>query len=178
MTDKTLSIGVAGASGLTGGEVCRLLLTHPAVAEIVPASRGTTPFEQSHPNMLGSNLSFVTPDELLANAGKLDAVFLCTPSGEAMQTAQTYLDAGAKVVDLGPDFRFPDAALYQTVYDRPHTSPELLSEAVYGVSEFSRDAVSNARLIANPGCYAITTLLSVVFAPRARTVTAIFTTGL
>lgn len=160
MIENKLSIGVAGASGATGGEICRLLLGHPAVGEILPASRGETAFEQSHPNLLGCGLSYVSPDALMARAKTLDAVFLCTPSGEAMQTAQGFLEGGAKVIDLGPDFRFPDPGLYQLVYDRPHVSPELLTEAVYGVTELNRDAIAGARLVANPGCYAITTILA------------------
>lgn len=154
-----LRVAVLGGTGYAGGEMCRLLLGHPAVAEIRPTSRGDDPFERVHPNLLGSGLRFQDPDEIVTAAGDLDVVFLCTPSGEAMRLAPGLLKAGARVIDLSADFRFADPRAYQAAYGAEHTAPELLPEAVYGVTEFHRDLLPTARLVANPGCYVITALL-------------------
>lgn len=159
--ERRICVGVAGASGHTGGEVCRLLLGHENVAKILPSSRGEIAFEQLHPNLLGCGLEFITPETLASHAHELDAVFFCTPSGESMRAAEHFLRAGVKVVDLSPDFRFPTPALYESAYGKAHTAPHLLAEAVYGVTELARDAVRRASLVANPGCYAITTILGV-----------------
>ncbi|MEU0099238.1 N-acetyl-gamma-glutamyl-phosphate reductase [Streptomyces sp. NPDC006267] len=150
---------VIGGTGYTGGEVCRLLLGHPAVAEILPTSRGEESFERVHPNLLGSGLRFHDADEVTEAAGDLDVVFLCTPSGEAMRRAPGLLKAGTRVIDLSADFRFADPQAYRAAYGAEHTAPELLAEAVYGVTEFHRDLLPGARLVANPGCYVITALL-------------------
>ncbi|WP_049564764.1 N-acetyl-gamma-glutamyl-phosphate reductase [Streptomyces sp. SBT349] len=151
---------IIGGTGYTGGELCRLLLGHPAVAEVLPTSRGAESFERVHPNLLGSGLRFHDVDEVTAAAGDLDVAFLCTPSGEAMRRAPGLLAAGARVIDLSADFRFADPAAYELAYGRPHTAPDLLPEAVYGVTEFHRKLLPGARLVANPGCYVITALLA------------------
>ncbi|MBB5159502.1 N-acetyl-gamma-glutamyl-phosphate reductase [Saccharopolyspora phatthalungensis] len=156
---KALRVGVVGGTGYTGGELCRLLLGHPAVGTILPTARGAGSFATTHPNLLGSGLEFVTVDELTEQAGELDVVFFCTPSGQAMRAAGRFLELGAHVVDLSADFRFPSPDDYEAVYGKRHASPELLAEAVYGVTELNRERIRKSRLVANPGCYAITAIL-------------------
>lgn len=165
--DKELTAAVVGASGYTGGELCRLLLGHPSVGTILPAARTAEGFEQVHPNMLGSGLCFLDLEQVRERAPEIDVVFFCTPSGEAMREAGWYLEHGCRVVDLGADFRFADAAQYAEVYGEEHTAPDLLAESVYGVTELDRDAVAGSRLVANPGCYAITATLALVPVLRA-----------
>ncbi len=159
MTGTELTVGVVGAAGHSGGELCRLLLSHPAVRQIVPASRGDVPFERVHRNLLGCGLEFTGPDELLARAGELDVMFFCTPTGEAMRVAETCLGAGTTVIDLSADFRFDDAEVFRQAHGVEHTAPHLLARAAYGVTELFRDDVRKADLVANPGCYAITAIL-------------------
>ncbi|MFC5827770.1 N-acetyl-gamma-glutamyl-phosphate reductase [Nonomuraea insulae] len=154
-----LTVGVVGAAGHAGGELCRLLLGHPAVTEIVPVSRGGQCFARAHPNLLGSGLEFVRQERLAERAAELDAVFFCAPAGEAMRSARHYTDLGVPVIDLGADFRFADPAEYRRVYGEEHSDSKLLTEAVYGVTELNRDRLRHARLVANPGCYAITAIL-------------------
>ena len=161
MADK-LRVGVVGASGYAGGELCRLLLSHECVQEILPTSRGSDAFERVHPNLLGCGLEFISLPELIETAASLDAVFLCTPPGEAMESAKLFLQLGVKVIDLGPDFRFPTASQYTSVYGIPHVASELLENAVYGVTELNRGKIRSAQLIANPGCYAITCILGLL----------------
>lgn len=157
-----LRVAVVGGTGYAGGEMCRLLLGHPAVREIVPTSRAKDPLERVHPNLLGSGLEFRPVEEVEAAAGSFDVVFLCTPSGGAMRLAPGLLAAGTRVVDLSADFRFPDPDRYRQAYGADHTAPDLLGEAVYGVTEFHREEIRAARLVANPGCYVITALLGLV----------------
>jgi N-acetyl-gamma-glutamyl-phosphate reductase len=80
-------------------------------------------------------------------------VFLATPADVSMELAPQMLDAGAKVIDLSGAFRLGDSATYSRWYKEKHTAPELLKEAVYGLPEFCRDRIAQARLISNPGCY-------------------------
>ncbi len=93
---------------------------------------------------------------LLASA---DVVFLCTPHGVAQPLVRDALDRGCRVVDLSADFRLRDPEVYARAYGAEHTAPELLDEAVYGLSEYARPRLPEARLVANPGCYPTSVLL-------------------
>lgn len=70
-----------------------------------------------------------------------------------MDLAPSLLAAGARVVDLSGAFRLRTAANYSAWYGKPHTQPELLAEAAYGLPEFCRERIPSARLVSNPGCY-------------------------
>jgi N-acetyl-gamma-glutamyl-phosphate reductase common form len=160
--DSKLTVGIVGATGYSGGELCRLLLTHPYVGRILPTARGRETFERIHPNLLGSGLEFCTLEDLQEAAKELDVVYFCTPSGWAMKHAAYFLDCGVRVIDVSADFRFPDPQIYRRVYGSAHAASKLLAEAVYGVTELHRDAIATARLVANPGCYVITAILALV----------------
>lgn len=162
MTPPRLTVGVVGGAGHTGGELCRLLLAHPLVDTVLPTSRHDDPLTHIHPNLLGSGLEFLGPPALAERAGELDVVFFATPTGEAMRAAAHYLDAGARVVDLSADFRFPDPLAYQRVHGPRHEAADLLDRAVYGVTELHRERIAASDLVANPGCYAITAILALV----------------
>jgi N-acetyl-gamma-glutamyl-phosphate reductase common form len=164
---KDIAVAVIGASGHAGGELCRLLLQHERVGRVVVSSRSTVPFELVHPNLAGSGYEFVAFDAVAAAAGSFDVVFFCTPAGQAMTQVGIFLDADCRVIDLSPDFRFPDPAAYKAVYGADHSSPELLGRAVYGATEIYRDQIRAARLIANPGCYALSCLLGLLPSIRA-----------
>ncbi|MFJ8301258.1 N-acetyl-gamma-glutamyl-phosphate reductase [Streptomyces sp. NPDC094447] len=168
-TDPTanLTVGIVGATGYAGGELCRLLLNHAHVRRIVPTARSGEIFEQTHPNLLGSGLTFSTFEELRDQAADVDVVFFCTPSGTAMEQARHFLDRGCRVIDVSADFRFGDPDTYERVYGATHAAPDLLDEAVYGVTELHRDRIARARLVANPGCYVITAMLALAPLLRA-----------
>ena len=158
MENRKLVVGVYGGRGYTGRELCRLLLEHPNIGRIIPASKGEESFDEANPNLAGCGLNFVNPQELESRANEFDLVFLRGDGGESLRQAPLFLDKGAKVIDLGADFRLQKSR-YERVYGREHTSPQLLEEAVYGLPEFNRDLIKRARLVANPGCYVITGLL-------------------
>ncbi len=149
-----LKVGIVGGTGYTGVELLRLLVKHPHVAVEVVTSRAEagTPVSQLYPNLRGHlNLDFSEPDvELLAAC---DLVFFATPNGTAMKLVPQMLDAGVRVIDLAADFRISDVDEWQKWYGMTHACPALLEEAVYGLPEVNREAVKQARLVANPGCY-------------------------
>lgn len=149
-----IKVGIVGGTGYTGVELLRLLAAHPEVALSVITSRSEagTKVADMFPSLRGVvDLVFSEPDQ--SNLTACDLVFFATPNGVAMQSVPELLDAGVKVIDLAADFRLKDAELWAEWYGQPHACPALLEEAVYGLCEVNRDAVSKARLVANPGCY-------------------------
>ena len=146
---------IVGASGYTGRELLALLRRHPRLqaAVVMTARPDATPEPPAFPGEPAI-------DALdLERLGTVDGVFLCTPHGAASAIARAALDRGKRVVDLSADFRLRDPAVYARTYGAPHPAPELLAEAVYGLTEHARDAVTAARLCASPGCYPTSILL-------------------
>jgi len=154
--DSIVRVGVVGGSGYSGGELLRLLLGHPRVELAWVTSRGDKNLEAVHRNLIGTGLRFIKEEETTP----CDVVFLCMPSRESMTRAELYLQRGAKVIDLGSDFRLKDHALFERVYRAKHTCWDLAREAPYGVTELRRAEIARARLVANPGCFAYTAILS------------------
>jgi N-acetyl-gamma-glutamyl-phosphate reductase len=152
------SCAIVGASGYTGRELLDLLSRHPRLrATVVMTARaGAAPEPPAFPN--DPTIDALDLDRLAA----VDGVFLCTPHGAASAIAKAALAHGKEVVDLSADFRLRDPALYERVYHAAHPAPELLAEAVYGLTEHRRAAVAAARLVANPGCYPTSVLLPVL----------------
>lgn len=146
-------IGVLGASGYTGSEIIRLLSNHPQFRiTLMTADRKAGQSIQSvFPHLVSQNL----PDLVAvkdADFSSVDAVFCCLPHGTTQEIIKG-LPTSLKVVDLSADFRLRDVAEYHEWYGHPHIAPELQKEAVYGLTEIYRAEISDARLVANPGCY-------------------------
>ena len=155
-----IKVGVVGGTGYTGVELLRLLSQHPGVTLHAITSRGEagTLVADMYPSLRG-HVSLAFSDPALAGLEKCDLVFFATPNGIAMQQAPALLDAGVKVIDLAADFRLKDTALWEKWYGMPHASLQWLSKAVYGLPEVNREAIKQARLVANPGCYPTATQL-------------------
>lgn len=155
-----IRVGIVGGTGYTGVELLRLLATHPEVDLITITSRSEagTSVAQIFESLRGHvDLVFSEPDpEALRSC---DLVFFATPNGTAMQMVPDLLEIGVKVVDLAADFRLRDATQWKDWYGMPHACPELLEQAVYGLPELHRNAIRDARLVANPGCYPTATAL-------------------
>jgi len=156
MPESIVQVGIVGGSGYSGGELLRLLLGHPRARVAWVTSRGDKSLEGIHRNLLGSGLRFIREEE----AGPCDAVFLCTPSRESMTKAPRYLERGARVIDVGSDFRLKDREVFERVYKTQHACWELVADAPYGATELHREAIRRARLVANPGCFAYTAILA------------------
>ncbi len=149
-----IKVGIVGATGYTGVELLRFLSLHPEVEISVVTSRSEAglPVSSLFPNLRKYvDLKFVEPSA--ENLNTCDVVFFATPNGTAMKMAQELLDAGVKVIDLSADFRIKDVKVWEQWYRMTHASPHLLEEAVYGLCEINREAIKQARLVANPGCY-------------------------
>lgn len=146
-------VGILGASGYTGAELVRLLLRHPAVRiEALTAERQAgKPMAEVFPHLGGYGLPDLVKISDL-DFSKLDAVFCALPHGTTQEIVAG-LPKHLKVVDLSADFRLTDPAEYAQWYGHEHRALEIQQEAVYGLTEFNRDAVRKARVVANPGCY-------------------------
>ena len=149
-----IKVGIVGGTGYTGVELLRLLAPHPDVelVSITSRSEDGTPVADMFPSLRGHvDLKFSTPEK--ARLTECDVVFFATPHGVAMAQAPELLAAGVKVIDLAADFRIKDTKVFEQWYGMPHSCPELLAEAVYGMPEVNRAAIKEARLIGLPGCY-------------------------
>ncbi|MEY3072252.1 MAG: N-acetyl-gamma-glutamyl-phosphate reductase [Actinomycetota bacterium] len=159
------SVGVVGASGFGGTELLRLLARHPEVTVAVRAAAGNAgrrlgDLAPGLPPAAGGDEVLVAPDP--DRLAELDLVLLATPDEVSLELAPVLVAAGTRVVDLSGAFRLR-AADYDAWYRRPHTAPSHAADgaepAVYGLTEWARDEVAAARLVANPGCYPTATLL-------------------
>ncbi len=155
-----IRIGIVGATGYAGAELVRILSGHPDVSLTVLTSRqyAGQAFEKIYPafkGLIGLNCEVYDADQICSQT---DVIFLALPHKLPMAFAPDMLKNGKKVIDLSADFRFSDPAKYEAVY-QPHTSKELFSQSVYGLSEVFRDQIKNADLIGNPGCYPTSVIL-------------------
>ena len=158
---KKIRIGIYGGSGYGGSELLRILLFHPS-AEIVFVTaneQAGKAVSQVHRNLYGlTDLAFCSAPEDPAALAELDCVFLALPHGQAMDVVPN-LPKNLRAIDLSGDFRLRDPEIFEQHYGRAHTARESQGEFVYGLTETNRAAIRNARLIANPGCFATSTLL-------------------
>src|SRR5205809_5823375 len=162
-------VAIAGATGYAGGELARLVL-RKQVARLCAAEARPhqgEPLLAAQPHLHAAADSLVIGSEV----GDAEVVFTALPAGEAAKQARGWLDDGRTVIDIGSDFRLRDPKLYERWYGYTHPAPELLKEAVYGLTELTRDRVRTARLIANPGCYPTAALLALAPALKAGLVT-------
>jgi len=163
------TVGIIGASGYTGGELLRILVNHPQAEVKAATSRENAgdPVFRLHPQLRKlTDLKFIEPDvEKIAEA--CEFIFLALPHGASAPVAKKLLERGNKVIDLSADFRLKNKDDYPKWYGWEHPCPELLDQAVFGLPEFHRNEIRNAKLIANPGCIATASILSL--APAIKT---------
>lgn len=153
MPEKSVRIGVLGASGYTGSEIVRLLANHPyfGITVMTADRKAGQSIGSVFPHLATQHL----PDMIAVNDAdfsNVDAVFCCLPHGTTQEIIKA-LPKGLKIVDLSADFRLRDIDDYEKWYGQPHRAPELQREAVYGLTEIYRTDIKDARLVANPGCY-------------------------
>jgi len=163
-TQDKVKVAVVGASGYSGIEAVRILASHPfvelsvltsehyagrEVAEVYRHLAGVDlpPFEELRPDLL---------------QGRAEIVISCLPEKVGTPVLAEFIRAGIKVIDVSADFRLKDPAAYKTTYGVDHAAPHLLREAVYGLTEFHRSELREARLVANPGCYPTGALLALL----------------
>ena len=158
-----IRVAVVGASGYTGGELLRLLSTHPMmeVTAVTSEKSAGQPISSSFPHLasaFGTSLLFesLVPQAI---AERADAVFLALPHTKSFEPVKACLAAQKPVVDLSADYRLSDPKAYETWYQTTHPYPDLLRTAVYGLPELHRAAIRTARLVASPGCYPTAAIL-------------------
>ena len=161
---------VAGVSGYAGGELARLLLRHPRLNGVTPTFFGrsgeaevgdATYLEDLHPQLAipgdhQANEVFPFSWERIVDSGTR-VLFLATPHEQSRDWVPIAIERGIKVIDLSGAWRLKDdrnRAVYKLKDVNPAFAAELQSEAIYGCPELHRDEIRQARLVANPGCYA------------------------
>ncbi len=165
MTDPQ-RVAVVGATGYAGFELARLLLRHPGIEKPTFYLRETSYaagvgcLTDIFPQLRGWGEAPCRPfsAEAIANSGAKVA-FLATPHEASLELVPKLLAAGVRVVDLSGAFRFHEPETFAKWYKLPPPDPALLAEAVYGLPELYADALPNARLVGNPGCYPTSVIL-------------------
>jgi N-acetyl-gamma-glutamyl-phosphate reductase len=152
----THSIAIIGASGYTGAELIRLLATHPSfeIKALAANSKAGQSLSQVFPHLRHLDLPDLVTWEQIDFAG-IDLCFCALPH-KTSQEVISQLPKSAKIVDLSADFRLRDPADYEKWYGNAHVAVETQAEAVYGLTEFYRDQIKGARLVAGTGCNAAT----------------------
>jgi len=163
-------IGILGASGYTGADAVRLLARHPdaEIAALTANTHAGKAMDEVFPHFFMLDLPRLTQWEKV-DWTRLDAVFCGLPHGTTQDIIAAVLAANPaiKVLDMSADFRLRDKDTYAQWYGHAHRAPGLQGEAVYGLTEFYREKIAAARLVACPGCYPTAALLALVPLARA-----------
>lgn len=156
-------VGVIGATGYTGVELLRLLILHPDVhLEVITSeSKAGKKISQLHPSLDGIADIELQKIETIKDH-ELDLVFLALPHRVSMDFVKEHGLEDFRVVDLSGDFRLNSASLYEKWYEKEHVCPSYIEQSIYGLPELNRDAIRNANLVANPGCYPTSTILALL----------------
>ena len=151
MNNYSARVAIVGVTGYSGQELDRILAAHPQLrtagrfASKADEKTGAEAFSMER-------LQTFSPD----------AVILATEHELSMHLAPELLGQGYRVVDISGAFRLKEADHYQEWYGFQHTAPHLLAEAVYGLPEFFSEKIRDAKLVANPGCYATAAVLPLI----------------
>ena len=164
MAPDRVKVAVLGASGYAGIEAVRILAGHPFVelAMLTSVHYAGREVAEVYRHLAGVDLppfEELRPDAL---KGRAEIVISCLPERVGAPLLAEALANGIKAIDVSADFRLRDPASYRQTYGADHPAPALLKEAVYGLSEFHRTELREARIVANPGCYPTGALLGIL----------------
>ena len=165
-----IPVAVLGATGYAGEGAIRILLNHPGFRIVHAGSDRVAgkPLAEVVPSFAGETDLVLAPDTVEAiRASGAKAVILAKKSVEVTKVVPDLLAAGLTLVDIGAEFRLRDPAAYLKWYKEEHHCPQLLGEAVYGLTEVNTEAIRTARVVGNPGCYATSILLPLIPLVRA-----------
>ncbi len=151
---STFNVAILGASGYTGAELVRLIATHPAlrIGALSADRKAGQAMAEVFPFLAHLDLPILQRIEDI-DFSSIDLCFCALPHATT-QAVVAGLPSGLRIVDLSADFRLRDPAAYERWYGKPHAAPDLQKEAVYGLTEFYRDDIRVARLVAGTGCNA------------------------
>ena len=156
-----IKVSIVGGSGYGGGELVRLLLSHPGVTinQVTSERFATKPVARLHPNLRGATtLKFCNIDQLES----CDLLFLCLPHGHAMGRLAHFQSLAPRLIDLSGDFRLDDPAAFEKWYGEPHACPQNLGKFIYGIPEVNRTQLKDANLVTGAGCNATATILALL----------------
>jgi N-acetyl-gamma-glutamyl-phosphate reductase len=152
-------IAVVGATGFAGQELVRILARHPRATLTVATASQATSTPRKLPALTRVWDGEVRPLDIGIVSAQADAAFLALPEAASAEIAPTLLDAGLRVVDLSGAFRLRDTSARTRWYPATPAMPEGVA---YGLTEFEKDAIRDAKLVANPGCYPTASLLALL----------------
>ncbi|HEY0832081.1 MAG TPA: N-acetyl-gamma-glutamyl-phosphate reductase [Candidatus Dormibacteraeota bacterium] len=161
---KKVKAAVAGANGYAGMTAVHLLARHPGVelSQLSSRSYAGKPYAEVFPLLDLTGTFRPEPD-----ASRVDVIFSCLPHNVGAARVESWLAAGARVIDMSADFRLHDEAQYPRWYRQPHPAAGLLSKAVFGVPELHEAELKGAELVAVPGCYSTASILALAPAVSA-----------
>lgn len=166
---RPLTVSIVGGSGYVGGELLRLLLSHPDVTvhQVSSASQSGLFVHSAHPNLRDTTrLKFVAPDTLDA----VDVLFLAQAHGQAARAIEEWSAKAERIIDCSADFRLRSATEYRRWYGEEHPAPGWLDRFAYGLPELRRDELRGARYASGVGCNAAVTTLAIAPLTRAELV--------
>lgn len=157
-----IKVGIIGATGYAGANLVSLLKKHEEVQLVYLGSHHYVgkAFSEVYPAMLGACDDILKEDSVADGAAVSDVLFIALPAGVAGTDVTPEILDKCAVIDLGADFRLHCGKAYEQWYHLAPPSDEMLAKAVYGLPELHREAIKGAKLIANPGCYTTTSILS------------------
>jgi N-acetyl-gamma-glutamyl-phosphate reductase len=157
-----IRIGIIGATGYTGSELVRLLHLHPHVdiQVITSESKAGKSFSEVHKAFTGYYDMELQPLAKL-NEYDIDLAFLALPHGVSMKFISENQNKNFKTIDLSGDFRLKSADVYKKWYGQDHIFPKAFENKVYGLPELYEKEIKDATLVANPGCYPTSSILSI-----------------
>ena len=156
-----IDVAVIGAAGLSGLELISRLSQHPQVRlkYLTSSKYAGQAVADVFPQFMGMPHEFSDHEVTVAEC---DVAFLAIPNPASLQQVPKFLPQGVRVIDLSGVYRLRDRAVFEKFYKLSHTSPHLLAEAVFGLPEYFRHSIPQARLVANPGCYPTGALLGLL----------------
>jgi len=164
---RVFDVAILGASGYTGAELVRLIATHPSIriAGLAAERKAGQTMGEVFPHLRHLDLPKLTTIDAIDFAG-IDLAFCALPHATSQEVIAA-LPRDLKIVDLSADFRLRDPGVYETWYGHAHMALDLQAEAIYGLTEFYRDEIRGARLVAGTGCNAATGIYGILPLLRA-----------
>lgn len=162
MSRDTVKVGIIGSTGYAGAEIARLLTGHRDVEVKWLVSKSFTGqrYEDIYRNLFEIIEKECTDISIPEMAEDVDVIFTATPQGYLQgELTEEILDK-CRIIDMSADYRIKDVKIYEKWYGIEHHSPQLLKEAVYGLTEVNRKQIKDTRLLANPGCFTTCSILA------------------
>jgi N-acetyl-gamma-glutamyl-phosphate reductase len=152
-----MNVAIIGPTGYVGIELLRILYKHPHVnIQSLHSSSQSHNALQHLQGMVSLQLEEIDVEKMTKTC---DVVFFATPSGLAKELALPFIDRGVQIIDLSGDFRLQEDGVYEKWYKKQAAPKSYIQQAIYGLSEWNKESIEEAKVLSNPGCYATATLL-------------------